>query len=272
MDAASDSATVTDMIVAAVAVVLSWALLIALGKVRHCSARALLDLGQDARTERPTSIERLGQFVTQGLRIPCDPTAARSVGRSIVCGICIAPIAPVAGAITVLISPVLVVRRARKQAQISQRDSADALADVVDLFAMALSSGATVAVAVAQAAMWARDPLRGEFQRCLNDARLGAALADSLEAIPVRSGAHTRPLVAALVAHDRYGAPILQNLSQISVDTRSDRRRRAEAQARRLPVTLLFPLVTCVLPAFLLLTVVPVVADTISSLDLLASP
>jgi hypothetical protein len=37
-------------------------------------------------------------------------------------------------------------------------------------------------------------------------------------------------------------------------------------------VALLFPLVTCVLPAFLLVTVVPVVIDTILSFDIVASP
>ncbi len=41
-------------------------------------------------------------------------------------------------------------------------------------------------------------------------------------------------------------------------------RRRAEARARTVPVRLLFPLVFCVLPAFVLLTVVPVLLDGIA--------
>ena len=38
--------------------------------------------------------------------------------------------------------------------------------------------------------------------------------------------------------------------------------------ARRVPVQLLFPLVACVLPAFALLTVVPLLAGTLRTLSL----
>jgi hypothetical protein len=46
------------------------------------------------------------------------------------------------------------------------------------------------------------------------------------------------------------------------------RRRRAEEDARRLPVQLLFPLVLCVLPAFGLLAVVPLLLASLQSLQL----
>ena len=44
------------------------------------------------------------------------------------------------------------------------------------------------------------------------------------------------------------------------------RRRRAEEAARRLPVQLLFPLVLCVLPAFVLLAVVPLLLAAVPQL------
>ena len=46
------------------------------------------------------------------------------------------------------------------------------------------------------------------------------------------------------------------------------RRRRAEVAARKLPVKLLFPLVLCILPAFALLTVVPVIVSSLRALEL----
>jgi pilus assembly protein TadC len=55
-------------------------------------------------------------------------------------------------------------------------------------------------------------------------------------------------------------------IEQIAVEARRDRQRRAEVAARRVPVRLLFPLVTCILPAFGLLTVVPLVAGSFQSL------
>jgi tight adherence protein C len=54
----------------------------------------------------------------------------------------------------------------------------------------------------------------------------------------------------------------------LATDVRADRRRRAEEAARRVPVKLLFPLVLCVLPAFALLTVAPLLAGALGSLRL----
>ena len=66
-----------------------------------------------------------------------------------------------------------------------------------------------------------------------------------------------RGLVDALLASDRLGAPVGPQLARLADEERAALRRRAEAHARRVPVKLLFPLVFLVLPAFVLLTVVP---------------
>ena len=66
-----------------------------------------------------------------------------------------------------------------------------------------------------------------------------------------------RPLADALLASDRLGAPVGPVLARLAAEERTALRRRAEAHARRVPVRLLFPLVFLVLPAFVLLTVVP---------------
>jgi pilus assembly protein TadC len=55
-------------------------------------------------------------------------------------------------------------------------------------------------------------------------------------------------------------------LERVAEQARDVRRRHAEESARRVPVQLLFPLVACVLPAFVLLTVVPLLAGTLRSL------
>ena len=83
-----------------------------------------------------------------------------------------------------------------------------------------------------------------------------------------RAGEAARPLTAALVASERYGAPVVAGLERLAAEVRRDRRRRAEEAARRVPVKLLFPLVTCTLPAFALLTVAPLIAGTLGSLRL----
>jgi hypothetical protein len=93
----------------------------------------------------------------------------------------------------------------------------------------------------------------------------GEPLADALD----RLGAHhepLRPLATALSGAERYGAALLPALERAGADARNRRRRRAEEAARALPVKLLFPLVLCILPAFCLLTVVPVLLASLPRL------
>jgi tight adherence protein C len=67
-----------------------------------------------------------------------------------------------------------------------------------------------------------------------------------------------RPLAEVLLDSERYGAPIGPALARLAAGGRARLRREGLAGARTLPVRLLFPLVFLVLPAFLLLTVGPV--------------
>ena len=91
---------------------------------------------------------------------------------------------------------------------------------------------------------------------------------DSLETVAVSLGPGVRPLVTVLVAAERDGAALVPALERASDEARRGRRVEAEEAARRVPVLMLFPLVLCVLPAFAVLTVVPVLVGTLSDLQL----
>jgi tight adherence protein C len=142
------------------------------------------------------------------------------------------------------------------------------LPEIVDLLALAAGAGLTVPLAVSAVARRASGPVATELRRVLDDVAHGRRLADALDDLPTRTGEVTRPLVATLVASERYGAPVVAGLERLSREVRRDRRRRAEEEARRVPVKVLFPLVTCTLPAFALLTVAPLIAGTLGSLRL----
>ena len=145
-------------------------------------------------------------------------------------------------------------RRRRRQEAVIRRE----LPVVIDLVGVAVSAGCTPFHAVEQAARYGPTQtaasLRGVTQACAQ----GRSLDDALRRLGT-SVATLRPLADALRTSARLGTPAAPALGRLAAEVRGDVRRRAEARARTVPVRLCFPLVICVLPAFALLTVVPVV-------------
>ncbi len=172
------------------------------------------------------------------------------------------------------VAPAAVVRRPRRLAfrqAARQRASVEAgIADLIDLFAVAVGSGLNVRLAVEAVARRAPPGcLADELRAVGREVSAGRRLADRLEEAPDRLNVEAlRPLVAALVDSERYGSALGPSLDRLAAEARRRRHRRAEEAARRIPVKLLFPLVTCVLPAFGLLTVAPLIAGGLRAVRL----
>jgi tight adherence protein C len=201
-------------------------------------------------------------------RPPLGPVTARRLGGALVAGALVLPVVPVAAPVAALAAWAVPGVRA---AQADRRRLAEIAADlpeVVDLLLLAIGAGLNVPLAIAAVAHRARGPLAAELGMVVDETAVGRRVADALDDLPARAGEATRPLVAALVASERYGAPLAAGLERLADEVRRQRRRRAEEAARRVPVKLLFPLITCTLPAFALLTVAPLVASAARSLRL----
>jgi tight adherence protein C len=127
------------------------------------------------------------------------------------------------------------------------------------LLGVAVGAGCTPYLAVEVAASWSPPAVAASLSAVLRACALGVsfdtALTDAVRATP-----RLRPLGDALLAAERFGSPVGPVLARLAAEERTALRRRAEAHARRVPVRLLFPLVFLVLPAFVVLTVVPGVA------------
>jgi Flp pilus assembly protein TadB len=158
-------------------------------------------------------------------------------------------------------------RRVRA-ARVSAAVLTDALPDAVDLAVIAATAGLTVALVVHELARASPEPIRSGVVDALREVDAGRRLADALADLPERLGEPTRPLVAALVASERDGVPLLAALERVGAQVRDERRRAGERAARRLSVTLLFPLVLCILPSFVLLGLVPLLASSLRDLRL----
>ena len=199
---------------------------------------------------------------------PVAPADARRLGAAVLFGTCFLPVLPLAGPPAALVAWAAPGVKARRVERRRLAALAADLPDVVDLLVLAVGAGLTVPLAVAGVARRAPGPLGAELGRAVDETALGRRLADALDDVPARAGEAVRPLVAALIASERYGAPLVAGLERLAGEVRADRRRRAEEAARKVPVKLLFPLVACTLPAFALLTVAPLVASAVRSLRL----
>jgi tight adherence protein C len=228
-----------------------------------------------APRRRAAATERLGTAVlgapaiARGRRAGApDPVAARRVGCAVVAGAVVLPVMPWAAipAAAVAWSLPAVAARRRQRRRLAAIE--DDLPEVVDLLLLATGAGLSVRQALDGVARHSHGPLAAELRRLGHDVARGRRLADALDDLPPRAGEPVRPLVAVLVAADRYGAPLGPGLERLADDVRATCRRRAEEFARRVPVKLLFPLVACILPAFALLTVAPLIASALRSLRL----
>jgi tight adherence protein C len=159
------------------------------------------------------------------------------------------------------------IRRGRR------RDAALAAAypDFVELFAIAIRAGCTPLQSLTATSGAVTEPVRSALREVLAQVRNGERMADAIAVLPVRLGPIAYPLAGGLALAERYGTPLTAVVERLADEAREQRRRNAEASARQLPVRLAFPLAGCTLPSFVLLTIVPLMAGTFSSLSGLRS-
>lgn len=154
-------------------------------------------------------------------------------------------------------------RRAERR---RRKDRDAAVPDLVDLFALAASAGLPVASALPVVAERAPPPVRAPMLAAVGRMSRGGSSADAIDQLRATLGPLAGPLLDAIDAAQRTGAPLRPTLAAVAVAAHEQRARAAEEAARRLPVTLLFPLACCTLPAAVLLALVPVLVASLGSL------
>jgi len=174
---------------------------------------------------------------------------------------------PVLGAPAALVAwrvPDLVLARA------ARRTSAAADREIpvlLDLLAVATSAGLPPQLAFRRAVEAATGPLADELRSVLDASDLGGRWRDELIVVGGRLALpDLQRLLGALARTDSLGSSLAEEIEHLASDVREVRRAAAAQRARTAPVKMLFPLVFLVLPAFLLLTVVPVLLTTVRSI------
>ena len=167
-------------------------------------------------------------------------------------------------AVACFLAPDITAGRAAK----ARRAMADAeVPAFLDLLAAGSMAGLAAPLSLRRAADGVRGPLADELQGAAAAVELGGRWRDELRVVAERLALpDLRRAVTAITRTEVLGSSLADTIRELADDVRDDRRNRAAEQARKAPVKMLFPLVFMILPAFLLLTVVPVLLSTLRSI------
>ncbi|GIE98418.1 type II secretion system F family protein [Paractinoplanes rishiriensis] len=167
------------------------------------------------------------------------------------------------GALAGLLLPGILVRNAGEK---RQRALEASLPDVLDALVIGVEAGLGLDSALAQVAQMLRGPMPDEVRRMLQEMKLGVSRSVALRALAERSTVRDlKRLVTALVQAGELGISMAGILREHAADQRLRRRQRAEEQAQKVAVKLLFPVLFCLFPVIFVVVLGPAVLNLISS-------
>jgi tight adherence protein C len=185
-------------------------------------------------------------------------------GTALVGAVTIGPLPTIAAAVLLVLHRRTLPRRVeRARRRAIERE----LPDVMDLLGITIRAGLTPRQAVDVIARATTGSCTGAFAEVVHRTQRGHSFADAVTALPEMLGSGASGVADAIASCERYGLPLEPLLEQLSTEARASRRRLDQADARKLPVRLSFPLVVCTLPSFVLLAIAPAVIAALSSLD-----
>jgi tight adherence protein C len=138
--------------------------------------------------------------------------------------------------------------------------AAASVPELLDLVSVSVMAGLTPRLALERATEVVSGPIGTELELARSSVALGTPWRDAVRRMADRTGlGELRRLAVTLSRSERLGAPVADRLRSLARDVREERRAAAEERARRAPVTMLFPLVFLILPAFVLAAIVPAI-------------
>jgi len=140
--------------------------------------------------------------------------------------------------------------------------------DALDLLTISVRAGLGFDAALAKVVEKLAGPLSDEFRRALAEVRVGKARRDALRDIVPRT--EVVPLtnfIGAIIQAEQLGVSISKVLQVQSEQLRIERRQRAEEQAAKAPIKMLFPLVGCIFPSLFIVILGPAIILIVLNLN-----
>lgn len=133
-----------------------------------------------------------------------------------------------------------------------------ALPDALDLLSITVEAGLGFDAAMGRVARQAGGPLGEEMHRVLQEMQLGKSRSEALRDFGERSSIpELKSFVLAMVQADIFGISVAKVLHVQANEMRIKRRQRAEEQAQKVPVKIIFPLILCIFPALFVVLLGP---------------
>lgn len=146
------------------------------------------------------------------------------------------------------------------KAQTRQKNIAIMLPDTLDLLTISVEAGLGFDSALSKVVKNTRGPLAEEFFRMLQEIRLGMSRRDAFKRLSERTNVpELQGFILAMLQADIFGISVAKVLRVQAHEMRIKRRQKAEENAMKAPVKMVFPLILCIFPALLVIVLGPAV-------------
>ena len=146
----------------------------------------------------------------------------------------------------------------RSRAGERQKQIQLALPDALDLMSITVEAGLSFDAALDRVSREMGGPLGDELFRVVQEMRLGKGRGEALRDLAGRTTVEElKSFVMAMVQAEIFGISVAKVLHVQAGELRIKRRQRAEEQAQKLPVKIIFPLILCIFPALMVVLVGP---------------
>lgn len=141
------------------------------------------------------------------------------------------------------------------------------LADAIDLLTISVEAGLGFDPALSRVADKWENELTWEFRRMLHEMRIGKSRREAMRELAIRCNVDDlNVFVSSIIQADQLGVSITQVLRTQSRQLRIRRRQRAQEQAQKAPIKMLFPMALLIFPALYVVILGPAIPRLLEGL------
>ncbi|WP_349409458.1 type II secretion system F family protein [Pseudalkalibacillus sp. SCS-8] len=164
--------------------------------------------------------------------------------------------------VTLILPPFYIKSKIKARSKSALRE----LPDVLDLLTVSLEAGLGFDGALSKVVSKKEGVLSREFHRCLEEIRLGKTRREALRGVRERLVVdEINIVISSILQAEKLGIGLVNVLRVQSEEVRDQRKQRAEQEAMKAPVKMLFPLVLFIFPSLFIVLLGPAIIQFVES-------